>query len=490
MADSLFPKMKYLQYVTFLLLVLPVIAANAGTQKAADQDLTRRIDQLIRGLDDDDFKVREESLKQLIQLGKRALPAVRKATKSPSIEVRSRAKRVLIEIRRLSRNLRYVDSVTRDELKYAVSAAVSGDGKHLYAAGWRANTINVFTRDVKSGRLEHLQTISDQKHLRGAICLRLSPNGRYAVAPAFQSQTAVLFARDPQTGKLELLDVARNEEDGVKGLRWAMDAVFSKDSRFVYVIDPRGSGSRIETVDGQDGAVTVFRISENSQLEWIESNVGRNGCFNGARGIALHPNGSTIYVTSSGAGTLVVLSRQRDTGKVKVRQIIKDDETEAHGLAGVSSVACSPDGKFVYTSAGRFHGDNAVSVFKCGLDGTLSLVQELFNETEALRSFEGGNEILVSPDGQNVYAAATRSSSIACFQRDPQTGKLTHFDNMKDATTGDGSGLGPAGLGISPDGGFLYAAIESRNAIAIFRRVPLDAGDSTTAAQKKNKKKK
>ena len=90
-------------------------------------------------------------------------------------------------------------------------------------------------------------------------------------------------------------------------------------------------------------------------------------------------------------------------------------------------------------------------------NGQLTIVQEIANEASELEGFEGGNEILVTPDGKYVYAAATRSSMVAGFQRDQQTGRLTVLDKESIALLGPGN-LGPAGLGISPEGDHLYVA--------------------------------
>ena len=52
-----------------------------------------------------------------------------------------------------------------------------------------------------------------------------------------------------------------------------------------------------------------------------------------------------------------------------------------------------------------------MEVLDAAQDGhrALELVQETFDGTDALRGFAGGNEIVVSPDGHNVYAAGSRS---------------------------------------------------------------------------------
>ena len=67
-----------------------------------------------------------------------------------------------------------------------------------------------------------------------------------------------------------------------------------------------------------------------------------------------------------------------------------------------------------------------------------------------------------------VYAAATRSGSLAAFQRDATTGKLTFLETLTDGAPADLAGA--AGVGISPDSRFIYVAAEEKKAISVFRR--------------------
>ena len=51
--------------------------------------------------------------------------------------------------------LTYASSASRDSLRAVTSVEVTNDGKFLYAAAWQAAAINVFSRDVGTGRLTH-----------------------------------------------------------------------------------------------------------------------------------------------------------------------------------------------------------------------------------------------------------------------------------------------------------------------------------------------
>ena len=61
-------------------------------------DLSKRIDELIRRLDDDSFRDREKAHRRLVEIGKPATKALRKATTHASAEVRHRARAILRQL--------------------------------------------------------------------------------------------------------------------------------------------------------------------------------------------------------------------------------------------------------------------------------------------------------------------------------------------------------------------------------------------------------
>jgi 6-phosphogluconolactonase (cycloisomerase 2 family) len=361
---------------------------------------------------------------------------------------------------KLPGRLSLVESVPLDELDAVVSVTLSEDGKFLYAASWRAATITVFARDPETGKLRHRQTVYSEAVLGGTTSIALSPGGRHAIAAAFSSKTAVLYRRSAETGELTQADVARDGEGGVR-LRWPIRAQFAPDGTFAYVIDDLGPAEE------NKGSVAVFRVQDD-HLELVGLDEGNNGCYAGARGLAIHPDGRTLFAACHRPGTLVVADRNPAKGMTSFRQVLGNGADNVNALAGAMGVAVSPDGRDVYVSAGRFDGDNAVSTFRLQSDGRLALVQEFVSGGGILHDFTGGNHLALSPDGRNLYATATVSGTLAAFYREPDTGKLTYLETLPDG--GPGGGNGAAGVGISPDGRFVYVATEDRKAVSVFQR--------------------
>jgi 6-phosphogluconolactonase (cycloisomerase 2 family) len=353
--------------------------------------------------------------------------------------------------------LQYRGAVTREDLRSVCSVVVSSDGRHLYAAAFEVNTIVTFRRDPDTGAIEHLESTRDDANLSGVTCLELSPDGRHAVTAAFRTGGVALFARDASSGKLELLDVLNKRDPDAMGLNYTTRAEFSKDGKHIFALD------------SQEGGVTVLAVGESGELRWLHTNPGEAGSLAGSRGLAVFPDGKTLALANHLANTLALLDWDSATEETRLRLVVRDEEDGAHTLAGVFGVACSADGKSVYACSGRFRGDHAISAYQVTETGELALLQEFVGAAE-LNQFQGGNRIMVSPDGRNVYATATVSGSLACFERNPTDGRLRHIETLTDDPT-RGDLKGAAGICCSPDGRFVYVAAEFEKTIALYKRL-------------------
>ncbi len=164
-------------------------------------------------------------------------------------------------------------------------------------------------------------------------------------------------------------------------------------------------------------------------------------------------------------------------------------------LDGAFALAVSPDSRNVYVAT-----ENGIAVFdrdpgtgaleqKAGADGCISptgsggscatgVAVDAGTTIASSTPEEGSSAITVSPDGANVYLAASDSNSIAVFRRAPLTGTLTQLSGTAGCVSATGSGgscatgrglTNPTGVTVSPDGRFTYVASLS-GSIAIFAR--------------------
>jgi 6-phosphogluconolactonase (cycloisomerase 2 family) len=365
-----------------------------------------------------------------------------------------------------------VETITRDDLAKVVSSVISPDGKFLYASCWNPGALVVFARDIEMGKLTHVQTVADRPDLRGATGVALSPDARFAVLATFASKDAFLFQRDSQSGTLKLLHTAPRTG---KDWDFPVSVKFSPNGKFACFADdggPHGSGG-----------VRAFRL-EGEKLVDVGEDVGRAWCFNGARSLAFHPDGKTLFVACSRPGSLVVVDFNSDSGATHIRQILWAKSRGGHdfsapevgdvtGTEGLVDVVVSPDAKYLVTSSGRFGGATAVTSFRYGDDGRLSFVISAKSSGQRAggRGFVGGNQVAVTPDGRAVYAAGTITGVVACTARDPSTGSLAPRGIVPDGGPQQQPGInGAAGVTISADGKFVYVATEDKNTLCVFQR--------------------
>lgn len=86
--------------------------------------------------------------------------------------------------------------------------------------------------------------------------------------------------------------------------------------------------------------------------------------------------------------------------------------------------------------------------------------------------FGGVTQVFITPGGRTclcdaVYATATFSGRIACFDRDAATGRLCPRGSVEHLRPGQRI-LGPMGLAVHPNSRFVYIACSLEGSIAIF----------------------
>jgi DNA-binding beta-propeller fold protein YncE len=284
-----------------------------------------------------------------------------------------------------------------------------------------------------------------------------------------------------------------------KGLVGANSVAVSPDGANVYV----ASGTAGATLAESFGSVAILKrnpatggISETACLS-SDGTDGRDGASGactampsllGAHGIAITPDGLTVFVSSNISGSVVAFSRDPATGLLtrigclQAKPPLASGCTPANVFLGSSALATSADGRALYvasptqgsvsTLAGA-SGASAVSVFAAppstqllrnpciganGLDGACAVGVS----TQKLSA------LLLSPDGKQVYGAAPASNAVDVFTPDA-TDTLTETGCLKlDQPPGLCAGgpllSSPTELAASPDGKNLYAADSTEDA--------------------------
>jgi DNA-binding beta-propeller fold protein YncE len=357
----------------------------------------------------------------------------------------------------------------------ADAVAVSHDGTSVYAAG------------AKSG---------------GLAVLRRAANGDLAYAACFGNPDAATGIGPPGCTP-------------APGIGGASSVAVSGDGTSVYVAGTQSNG------------LAVLRRAPNGDLTYAgcmgnpdsATGLGPLTCdsapgLGAAHGVAVSPDGASVYVVGLASSGLAVLRRAPD-GDLTYASCFGNPDTAtglgpqgctpALGLGGATSVAVSGDGTSVYVTG---VASNALAVFRRASDGDLTYGGCFGNSDAAtgigpqgctpVLGLGGPYKAAVSDDGTRVYVTGLGSNALAVFHR-AATGDLTYagcFGNS-DAATGIGPvgctpalGLGGAvSLAISPDSASVYVTGAQSNGLAVLRRVTTasaSGGGSSTGSGSSN----
>jgi DNA-binding beta-propeller fold protein YncE len=289
-----------------------------------------------------------------------------------------------------------------DGLDGTAGATVSPDGLHVYVAGGYDDAVAVFARDAGSGALTFVEAefdgVGGVDGLDSAEGLAVSPDGLHVYVTGAIDDAVAVFARDAGSGALTFVEAVF---DGVGGVDWldrAHAVAVSPDGLHVYV-----------TAWFDDAVVAFTRDAGSGALTFVEAKrdgVGGVDGLNGARSVTVSPDGLHVYVTS-GEGfdsAVVAFTRDAGSGALTFVEAVFDGDGGVggvDGLNGARSVAVSPDGLHVYV-ASEF--DDAVAAFtRDAVSGALSFVEEKRNGGVGVGQLNGAHTAAVSPDGAHVY---------------------------------------------------------------------------------------
>jgi DNA-binding beta-propeller fold protein YncE len=168
---------------------------------------------------------------------------------------------------------------------------------------------------------------------------------------------------------------------------------------------------------------------------------------------------------------------------------------EVHALNGITSLAVSPDGRYLYAvSSGLEPGDDSLVTLQRDprsgglrpLPASRSCLQSYpGRECHGLAGLEGASAIVISGDGRFVYVASAVSGAVRAFLRDRSSGKLTPLfgpggcissgeratDDVPCETT-VAQLAGARSIALSPDGRQLYVAAFDPGAVVVLDRDP------------------
>jgi len=265
---------------------------------------------------------------------------------------------------------------------------VSPDGRNVYVGAFKGNAVAVFTRDPSTGALAQPAGANGCiSYAPGAECagglalgapegMAISPDGDNVYVAAALSSALDVFTRNPSTGALAQAGGAAGclVQTALAGCTTAMEL----GGADAVAVSPNGDDVYVTSVLS-DSVTSFTRAPTTGQLV---QQPGTSACviyvlavgcslgqaLSAPEGLAISPDGASVYAAAFGSGAIDVLDRAESgalTQKPRrpgcLTMGVPQSCSPGRGLRGASSIAVSPDGRYVYAAA---FASNAVTVFK------------------------------------------------------------------------------------------------------------------------------
>ncbi len=341
-----------------------------------------------------------------------------------------------------------------------------------------------------------------------AYDVQVSPDGRSAYSVAVQGDL-IEYSRNPANGSLSVIGCfsskpktepacEANAEMEVPSIESPAAVAISPDGSSVYVIGQGAVNDLVEFRRNPETGLLTKIGCVTEEATSAECTTGAKG-LNLPYGVTVSPDGENVYVASFADEAIAEFKRNTATGELTQlageNNCISDKPgsecgtTTAIGLKEAIGVVVSPDGKDLYAGAGGTSAEGDIAAFERGAEGALKqlhLEEGCISETVIACShaehIQGTEDLVVSPDGNNVYGTSTATHSVVELKR-TGTGALEQLGAPNECVTTEKSVVGcteakeiasPVGVAISLDGSNVYVSSRSTNksAVAAFARGP------------------
>ncbi len=319
---------------------------------------------------------------------------------------------------------------------------------------------------------------------------RIQWSGRYVFNGGAHDNMLAVLRRHPTSGRLTFVEVERDDQDGgnADGLFACRDVEVSADGRHVYTAALADNKIGLFQRNPSTGALTFVSV--------VADDVGGVTGLGGVRDVTISHDGRHLYSAAYADDALNTFSRDATTGALTFENSKFDGVGGVSGLDSLDAVKVSPDGKHVYTVAGKSlpnltQGSDALSVFRRDTDpisptfGELEYIESYFDGVAGVDGLFQVTDLEISPDGKHVYTVAEADPAgggtghddwIAVFARDATTGKLTwlrRIAGFKICPTATLGGEAENYLEMDANGLRLYASKNWKDSgVAAFTRNP------------------
>ncbi|MEB2315756.1 MAG: beta-propeller fold lactonase family protein [Xanthomonadaceae bacterium] len=363
------------------------------------------------------------------------------------------------------------------DLAQPSAIALSPDGLHAYATSDSRGAVVHFQRDPGTGVLSPVSSYTvattgfEQARLKGLKDIRISADGAFVYLAALRDNAVTVLSRDAATGALGFVHSVVHG-GSVLGLEEVVRLALSPDGMQLYALGRRSNA-----------IVTLSRDAVTGQLGFVRSqSKDAPGLLNLVQpsGIAVSADGAQVYVTASGGNAVIAFDRNgsagdADFGKLTLKHSYVNGLAGVSGILGAHGLALSPDGHQLYVAASASH---SLVHFDRAADGSLTHRGVWKHGDAGVYGLRGAHSVAVAPNGREVFVTGAGDDSLTVFNRTiggSQAGALSVHRTVFKGDNGLNHLSIPGAMAASGDDRFLYVAASGGDgAVITYRRLSAD----------------
>ncbi|MEY4484432.1 MAG: hypothetical protein RL693_1884 [Verrucomicrobiota bacterium] len=301
---------------------------------------------------------------------------------------------------------------------------------HLYSANEterlgdeEAGSISAFTINPADGQLQLLNSVSSGG--KGPAYLSVHPSGRFVLVANYFGGSVSVLPILPDGSLGAATDVKKDA--GTIGPTKATNAppgsfaISGHDQPHAHMIESDPSGRFVLHVDLGLDQIFIWKFDDRAGVLTPNDPPGISlPPGDGPRHFTFHPNGHWLYSLQEEGSNIVLFDYDSEKGKLASRQTISSLPPGFAGSNFCSEIIISSDGNFVY-AGNRLH--DSIAIFSVGENGVLTFIGEEWTRGNYPRSFN------FDPTGKFLYCCNQRGDNVAIFRVDRKTGGLTFTGN-------------------------------------------------------------
>lgn len=225
------------------------------------------------------------------------------------------------------------------------------------------------------------------------------------------------------------------------------------------------------------GSVSAFAIDPGTGQLTPLNKVSSHGA--GPTYVNLHPGGKHLLVANYFGGSVAVLPILAD-GRLGEATDVKNDT----GTIGPTRAQHAPPGSFAFSGHDRTHAHQIHSdpsgrfvlhvdlgldkIFVWRFDAARGTLSPAATPSVSLPPGDGPRHVHFHPNGKWLYSIQEEGSTLALFDYDGETGKLTERQTLSSLPPGYAGSNFTSEILVSADGKFVYAGNRLHDSIGIF----------------------